>query len=274
MRSTFRAVIQIILVLVLGASVAGACPRINGLRDYNSCDSRVVLAFVGDSLTYGVGDPSASNTTGGYPSFVGKRLPNTEIRKYAVPGLNAMQLWRYLHRPEVQATMSDIDYAIVTIGTNNYWRRTPHMEVVRRIARIVKFVRSFGAIASAATVPPTLRETPQKAYLEALNSAILNNIFPKVRFDTLPVDSKYFVSDKLHMTRAGYRNMANIARQYFTISAQTTAAALHPDTDGDGLDDIFETSLFGTDPHRFDTDGDGVSDGEEIALSRNPLIAD
>jgi lysophospholipase L1-like esterase len=229
MRSISRAVIQIILVLVLGASAAGACPRISGLRDFNSCDGRVVLAFVGDSLTYGVGDPTASTTTGGYPGVVGKRLPNVEIRKYAVPGINAMQLWRYLHRPEVQATMTDIDYAIVTVGTNNYWRRTPHIEVVRRIARIVRFVRSFGAIASAATVPPTLRETPQKVYLEALNSAILLNIFPKVRFDTLPVESKYFVSDKLHMTRAGYRNMASIARQYFTVTAQGIAEQLQPD---------------------------------------------
>lgn len=224
--------LRVLAVLLAGlflTAPAFSCPKIDGLRDFNGCDSRVVLAFVGDSLTYGVGDPTASSLAGGYPGVVGKRLPNVEIRKYAVPGLNAMQLWRYLHRPEVQGTMYDIDYAIITVGTNNYWRRTPHMEVVRRIARIVKFVRSFGAIASAATVPPTLRETPQKAYLEALNSAILLNIFPKVRFDTLPVESKYFVSDRLHLTRAGYRNMASIARRYFTVTAQGIAEQLQPE---------------------------------------------
>jgi excisionase family DNA binding protein len=36
------------------------------------------------------------------------------------------------------------------------------------------------------------------------------------------------------------------------------------DTDGDGLTDIEELELFGTDPLNPDTDGDGVSDWEEI----------
>ena len=44
------------------------------------------------------------------------------------------------------------------------------------------------------------------------------------------------------------------------------------DTDGDGLSDNKER-LFGTDINNPDTDGDGASDGDEIDLSRNPLIA-
>ncbi|MCB9679824.1 MAG: FG-GAP repeat protein [Alphaproteobacteria bacterium] len=36
------------------------------------------------------------------------------------------------------------------------------------------------------------------------------------------------------------------------------------DSDGDGLDDVDEIGLYGTDPNLADTDGDGLSDGEEI----------
>ncbi len=261
--------------LVTSTNLALACPRINGLRDYNGCDGKVVLAFFGDSLTYGVGDPTASNTSGGYPGLVGRRLPNAEIRKYAVPGLTAMQLWRYIHRTNVKATFNDIDYAIVTIGTNNYWARTQHVEVVRRIARIIKYIRKFGAVATAATVPPTVRTTPQRDYLAALNSAILINLLPKVRFDLLPTESKYYVYDGLHMTRQGYRNMANVARRFFTTSAQTIAASLHPDHDNDGIEDIFETTNYGTNPNDSDTDNDGLKDGEEVfTYLTDPLQSD
>lgn len=51
------------------------------------------------------------------------------------------------------------------------------------------------------------------------------------------------------------------------------------DTDGDGLFDIDEVNLYGTDPKAADTDGDGLSDGEEVRLQRvglklDPLKAD
>jgi len=44
------------------------------------------------------------------------------------------------------------------------------------------------------------------------------------------------------------------------------------DTDNDGLKD-WEESLWGTDIKNPDTDGDGTSDGDEVSLGRNPLVA-
>ena len=44
------------------------------------------------------------------------------------------------------------------------------------------------------------------------------------------------------------------------------------DTDEDGLKD-WEESLWGTDVKNPDTDGDGTSDGDEVAVKRNPTIA-
>lgn len=46
------------------------------------------------------------------------------------------------------------------------------------------------------------------------------------------------------------------------------------DSDGDGISDIAETSVFGTNPALADTDGDGVSDGAEYLAGTNPLSSD
>jgi uncharacterized protein YkwD len=46
------------------------------------------------------------------------------------------------------------------------------------------------------------------------------------------------------------------------------------DPDGDGLTDMSEIVVHGTDPNNPDTDGDGSSDGEEIYYGTNPGYAD
>lgn len=51
----------------------------------------------------------------------------------------------------------------------------------------------------------------------------------------------------------------------------TDAGKAAVDTDGDGLSDQDETSVFGTDPNAFDTDQGGVGDGAEVANRTNPL---
>jgi hypothetical protein len=45
------------------------------------------------------------------------------------------------------------------------------------------------------------------------------------------------------------------------------------DSDGDGLFDDDETSVYHTNPSIADTDGDGSSDGEEVYLGTDPLTA-
>ena len=44
------------------------------------------------------------------------------------------------------------------------------------------------------------------------------------------------------------------------------------DTDGDGISDLDETDIFGTDPQLADTDGDGVNDGLENQNGLDPLF--
>jgi hypothetical protein len=45
------------------------------------------------------------------------------------------------------------------------------------------------------------------------------------------------------------------------------------DSDGDGLFDTDETSVYGTNPSVYDTDGDGVSDGAEVYNGTNPWFS-
>lgn len=43
------------------------------------------------------------------------------------------------------------------------------------------------------------------------------------------------------------------------------------DSDGDGIPDIKEIEVYGTDPFKFDTDSDGYSDKQEIDAGYDPL---
>lgn len=56
------------------------------------------------------------------------------------------------------------------------------------------------------------------------------------------------------------------------LSAPVVRAADAVDTDGDGLLDQDEVSLYHTDPYYPDTDGDGYSDGSEIVNGYSPLL--
>jgi len=44
-----------------------------------------------------------------------------------------------------------------------------------------------------------------------------------------------------------------------------------PDADNDGLSNLDEINIYGTDPLKFDTDGDSYGDGQEVAFGSNPL---
>jgi len=53
------------------------------------------------------------------------------------------------------------------------------------------------------------------------------------------------------------------------------SVVINPDSDGDGLLDVDETGLYGTDPLNPDTDGDGLTDGDEVLVDgTDPLNAD
>jgi len=57
----------------------------------------------------------------------------------------------------------------------------------------------------------------------------------------------------------------------FDLANFDPASADFVDSDGDGLSDLAEIWLLGTNPLMWDTDGDGIADGAEVALGTNPL---
>ncbi len=58
-----------------------------------------------------------------------------------------------------------------------------------------------------------------------------------------------------------------------TFLAVAPAAAQAADSDGDGLYDIDETSVYFTDPYNWDSDGDGASDGAEVYYGTDPTAS-
>ncbi len=59
------------------------------------------------------------------------------------------------------------------------------------------------------------------------------------------------------------------------INAEKVLFGQPIDTDHDGLDDVREKTVVGTNPNNPDTDGDGLTDGEEVILYKtNPFIKD
>lgn len=58
-----------------------------------------------------------------------------------------------------------------------------------------------------------------------------------------------------------------------TVCLPSFAHAAEIDGDADGLLDIWETTLFSTDPAKADTDGDGFPDATEVGYGFSPLVA-
>ncbi len=62
-----------------------------------------------------------------------------------------------------------------------------------------------------------------------------------------------------------------ITATYSSVSGSTTLTVVSPDSDADGLTDVDEVNIYGTDPNNPDTDGDGLPDGWEVQNSLSPL---
>ncbi len=86
--------------------------------------------------------------------------------------------------------------------------------------------------------------------------------------------------DALPRSLPNARSRRGVARAILAATLLLGLAFLAPpvaaqaDADGDGLFDLDESGVYGTNPQLFDTDGDGSGDGEEVYLGTNPLAAD
>jgi len=77
----------------------------------------------------------------------------------------------------------------------------------------------------------------------------------------------------IEMVGGGEDSVGPLPRIYLPpwVVEPTPIITEETDSDGDGLTDIEELKIYGTDPKNPDTDGDGYSDGDEVKNGYNPL---
>lgn len=285
----FPIVIAIITSLFL-CQKSSACTGQNGIPDYN-CDGKVQVFFVGDSLVFGTGD-TANGNKGGYVLRLKKSLRKSSIKSYGIKGLRASTLLRlvadtYVSKntslyPQFRKNLAASDIIVLDLGRNDRWLRGPELKTYRhlaltaqRIAKGVKLDTGYSPLVVKAVLMLPNRGD-QGPWVQGLNKIILSKStvrYPSdLRFDV--VSKRLLNDDQLHPTPKGYAAIAKAFRDYIP-TLKNYCETLRPDTDADGISDIFETSKFFTNPSAADTDGDGKSDGNEVFITKtNPLVVD
>lgn len=273
--------VSLIVGLVL-ADTALACPDINGLVDVR-CDGKVVIIAFGDSITQGFLDP----TKRGYPGRLAKLMKQVEVINLGQRGENSTD-GRNRALRELD-NFPDVDYIILQEGANDFYDQTPSDEELKQNLKLmIDKAKSTGAYVLVGNLLATKRAF-QREWVYLANLAIKE--FVNINFNGL--GTKIIGGDGLHPTGEGYQAMARLVRvrlkvlskrirpkdsdkdglyDYEEVRLRTKPTV--SDTDKDGIADGKEVWTYKTNPRKSDTDGDGISDGDEINLNfTDPLLA-
>lgn len=273
-------------ILILLANISVACPNVSNhqLIDVN-CDGKLKISFFGDSVVRGTGD-EVFDGLGGYPKRMNNFIPNIKAINLGVPGITTEQLLHRIKRNEISSLFplkkaKNSDIVIIDVGRNDFWTRTIYPEGTwRNIRRIVTEVRlrlanEYGIqphvfVARMFPVDPEFepKRIIQKPFLDALNRLLRTRAGHRVpgyiNFEQLQdIDLNI---DGLHPTSLGYKMMAEFLSNFLVTEGNQYISATRPDTDGDGMYDLFE-NLAGTDINLADTDGDGLDDFTESYIT-------
>lgn len=261
-----------------------ACPKINGLVDFN-CDGRHVVTITGDSFVRGIGEDDPER--GGYVGRLSPKFEGSTVQALGVPGVTSQGLLRAFKvnlQKEIegptQKRSKDVDLFIIDVGRNDYWNRQAPSRTVTNIKRLVKFLTT--ELSKDGATPPlisvsTLLHTErdfQSPFIEEVNQLLLKlkstSLPVGIRFDQVEI-SGLLTEDGLHPSSTGYEELSQFSAKYIQGKAQRRSKSFRPDRDRDGLYDLFEVIKYQTDPALKDTDGDTVSDGDEILRGTDPL---
>lgn len=272
-----RRILSALLTVLITPQLSSACPLQANLIDFN-CDGIQKIALVGDSFTQGVGDVQRPN--GGYFVRLTEAIPEATVVRYAVPGVTTARLLSLLKRrvPDMASgpaenNLIDSDVLIIDVGRNDFYSENSPPTTVKNIKRIVSYLSSALA-ARGNRIPPVIAVAsllPTKRTFQRFFITYVNDLMSEQRSNSLPVflrfdklSKTYVSSDGLHPNSAGYTKMAQVIRNYLSGKGTQRASALRPDQDGDGVYDLFETTIFGTSTSSSDTDSDGFTDYEEL----------
>jgi len=287
MNSKSFALITIALLTSLPLQPASACPRIDGLIDYN-CDRKLKIVAVGDSVVAGIGD-SRNGNRGGYVKRLRKDFPRADIKGMGFPGYSSGRLLQdftaALNRPgtgKTKRSLENADLIIIDVGRNDYWDKEAASLTVTNIVRLAKLFKE--KVGTRLGVPPYVtiaymlptKRSFQWTFLVQINyylSHLNPASFPvELRFNNLGTSSLSW--DGIHPSSRGYSKMEAMIKKYLKGKLQRVERRVRTDRDKDGVYDIFELSRFKTDPTLKDTDGDTLSDGDELFIYRSdPLNA-
>lgn len=280
------AFISVLTLLFVESTLS--CPLIHKIPDFN-CDRKLTISVLGDSLVYGIGDTD-NNNHGGYVLRTAKRLRFAHVVNLGVSGLRAVQLLPELRKEfrhpgsfKQIAALRESDIVVLDLGRNDRWLFGAPSVTYQNLRQIRSTIeqnvkRLDGAAPLVVTAVMMLpNRGSQGPWMKELDQLILQGSTLKapadLRFDL--VDKHLLQPGGIHPTPKGYAAIAQVLVSYVTKKLPKRMKKLRPDSDNDGVFDLFETIRFGTDPANPDTDGDGKSDGKEIfALKTNPLVAD
>jgi len=272
------------VLLALFPSRCFSCELIEGFIDYN-CDGQHKVVFTGDSVVLGFGDRENRNK-GGYVKRLDEVFPESKIVNLGVGGITTLGLLRAFKQNLKKAApgttkkkTKSSDVIVIDVGRNDFGAKVTAGMAVRNVARIVKFLRKeLGKNGTqpfivVTTLIPTKRINQGK-FIKEFNRLLLKfkgrNLPVHIRLDKLK--KKIIAKDGLHPKSAGYETIQGAVATFLQNKLQTLLAKKREDDDADGIYDLFESTLFGTDPNNGDTDGDTFLDGFEIfSLGSDPL---
>lgn len=225
----------------------------------------------------GVGDGVA----GGYVARIQKKMPNIVFNGVGKPGMEAVGLLRRLRRESLSASSSvwrgleGADVVFIDIGRNDRWLFGEPQATARVLWRIRELIRrelllrdghSPLVVIGILMLPNRGSQGP---WVKELNRILLSRHTKanpaNLRFDL--VNKALLTEDNLHPSPVGHEALSITLKRYIRRYVGRYSRGLFIDSDGDGLADSAEGSLWATDPFNPDTDGDSASDGEQFCLS-------
>jgi lysophospholipase L1-like esterase len=281
-----RKFLALLTMTLISTAPARACPSIYGLADFN-CDRKLTIAITGDSVAFGFGDKKNGNK-GGYALRLQRQFPNADIINLGVQGLHTTQFltslsaaFRKGEESKLASSLFAADIVLIDLGRNDRWEFGLPSATLRKLKKardlIKKGVTDTGRpepyIITAVMMLPN--RGSQGPWVKELDALILKSSKPSapsdLRFDL--VSKRLLSTDQIHPTSAGYDALYRALLAYLKKPTAARLLALRPDSDSDGIYDLFEASQFGTDPANPDTDGDGHLDGDEaFTLLSDPLV--